>query len=161
MFFGVLTLGIVIGAGGIIFLGAHRVVPSAADNFNACLKIGMLEHNADALAKCAKLILPQTDSWAKPTVAQIAGGSCSAQDSPQVRLLAQDPQTHYYSGRIWAISGCRDEKGMPFIYRGCADATWDPTGTSYTLKVLWQEKQSLPIQGENHRGKGEGCLSGY
>jgi hypothetical protein len=64
-FLGVLTLGIVIGAGGLIAIGiACRGLPvSAADNYNACLqdaKIGMLEHNADykwfdnAVAKCAK-----------------------------------------------------------------------------------------------------------
>jgi hypothetical protein len=63
-FFGVLTLGIVIGAGGLILLVRSGVIPSAADNYNACLqdaKIGMWEHSADinnwfpkALAKCAK-----------------------------------------------------------------------------------------------------------
>jgi hypothetical protein len=63
-FFGVLTLGIVIGAGGLILFGsAHGGFPSAADNYNACLqdaRIGLLEHMSDsnwfgnALAKCAK-----------------------------------------------------------------------------------------------------------
>ena len=65
-FLGVLTLGIVIGAGGLIAIGiAYRggVPVSAADNYNACLqdaKIGSLEHGSDfkwfdnALAKCAK-----------------------------------------------------------------------------------------------------------
>jgi hypothetical protein len=65
-FFGVLIMGIVIGAGGLILLARiqHGPFPaSAADNYNACLqdaKIGMLEHSADlnwfdkALAKCAK-----------------------------------------------------------------------------------------------------------
>jgi hypothetical protein len=64
-FFGVLTLGIVIGAGGIILLirAYSGAVPSAADNYNACLedaRIGSVEHNYDfnwftnAMAKCAK-----------------------------------------------------------------------------------------------------------
>jgi len=65
-FFGVLLLGIVIGAGGLTLLARiqHGPFPaSAADNYNSCLqdaKIGMLEHKADlnwfanALAKCAK-----------------------------------------------------------------------------------------------------------
>jgi hypothetical protein len=62
-FFGVLILGIVIGAGGLIFLGAHGVFASAADNYSACLQdalIGMQEHNADnhwfdnAVVKCAR-----------------------------------------------------------------------------------------------------------
>ena len=63
-FFGVLILGIAIGAGGLLLLvSAHPGFPSAADNYNACLqdaKIGMLEHTSDlnwfanALAKCAK-----------------------------------------------------------------------------------------------------------
>ena len=64
-FFGVLILGIAIGAGGLIAFGiAYRGLPaSAADTYNACLqdaKIGMLEHKSDftwfdnALAKCAK-----------------------------------------------------------------------------------------------------------
>jgi hypothetical protein len=64
-FFGVLLLGIVIGAGGLLAIGiAYRGLPvSAADTYNVCLqdaKIGMLEHKSDfnwfdnALAKCAK-----------------------------------------------------------------------------------------------------------
>lgn len=64
-FFGVLLLGIVIGAGGLILYARSQqgAVVSAADTYNACLqdaKIGMLEHKADfnwfdnALAKCAK-----------------------------------------------------------------------------------------------------------
>jgi hypothetical protein len=64
-FLGVLTLGIVIGAGGLILVGiAYRggIPASAADTYNACLqdaKIGSLEHSADwkwfdkAVAKCA------------------------------------------------------------------------------------------------------------
>lgn len=65
-FFGVLLLGIVIGAGGLLLYARTQQGPpaaSAADNYNACLqdaKIGMFEHKADlswfdnALAKCAK-----------------------------------------------------------------------------------------------------------
>ena len=65
-FFGVLMLGIVIGAGGLILFARIQQGPfpaSAADIYNACLqdaKIGMLEHKADfswfdnAVAKCAK-----------------------------------------------------------------------------------------------------------
>jgi hypothetical protein len=62
-FFGVLTLGIVIGAGGLIlFAGAQRAFPSAADNYKACIQdatIGTMEHYADkhwfdnAMVKCA------------------------------------------------------------------------------------------------------------
>ena len=65
-FFGVLLLGIVIGAGGLILFARAQHAPftaSAADNYNACLqdaKIGMLEHAPafhwfeNAVAKCAK-----------------------------------------------------------------------------------------------------------
>lgn len=65
-FFGVLVLGIVIGAGGLFLIARAQRGPlpaSAADNYNACIqdaKIGLFEHKADikwlekALAKCAK-----------------------------------------------------------------------------------------------------------
>ena len=59
-FFGVLILGTVIGAGG-LFLYA-RALPSAADNYKACMQdvlIGSTEHSTDkhwagnASVKCA------------------------------------------------------------------------------------------------------------
>jgi hypothetical protein len=68
-FLGVLFLGIVIGAGGMILYarvqsGPFPATASAADNYNACIqdaKVGIWEHGkdvdkwlADALAKCAK-----------------------------------------------------------------------------------------------------------
>jgi len=109
-----------------------------------------------ALIIAGPAIHPKMDGWAIPTVAQIAGYSCT-QDLPDIRVQKQDPLTHYYSGRIYAVSSCGDEQGM--IYRGCADVSWDPTGTTYALKILWQEKLPLPDV-NNQRHTQARCISG-
>src|ERR1700758_325298 len=72
--------------------------------------------------------------FAKPAVEQIAGKACDDYSGVVVDVGEQDAQTLFYSGRIFARTFCRNGR---MWYQGCADASWDPTGTLVTYKILW------------------------
>src|SRR5215469_5963933 len=86
-----------------------------------------------AVGVMAQTTRPQ--HFAEPSVEQIAGKAC---DSPSVTINVgeQDAQTLFYTGRIFARTHCHDEN---LWYQGCAEGSWDPTGTQVTYKILWQE----------------------
>jgi len=71
---------------------------------------------------------------------RIAGKACDNK-TPAVRVEKQDPQTLYYSGQAFARTYCEAESVW---YQGCADVSWDPTGTKITYKIRWQEKITRP-----------------
>jgi hypothetical protein len=82
------------------------------------------------------------DHLAQPTLEQILGRkSCDTRTTPNgFEVHGQDPQTLFYSGRIYASTLCPDaDRNGATIYRACADASWDPTGAVVTFKILWKE----------------------
>jgi hypothetical protein len=94
----------------------------------------------------AQATRPQKGYWAKPTEAQIIGKTCSNSGHVAINVGAQDLQTLFYSGRIFASVRCAD--GL--FYQGCADGSWDPTGGFVTFNILWQD----------HKGKLKSELGG-
>jgi hypothetical protein len=72
---------------------------------------------------------------ARPTPQEITGQSCRDNDS-EVEVHNQDPATLYWSGRAWAHTHCQNT-----WYTGCADIQWDPTGTTYSLQIVWNAKE--------------------
>jgi hypothetical protein len=58
-----------------------------------------------------------------------------------VEVRTQDPQTLFYTGRVYASTHCRSQDHNELrVYRGCAEATWDTGGNLVTYKILWREK---------------------
>jgi len=103
----------------------------------------------------AQWVQPEPSHLATPDVAKIAGRACG-KELPTVKVGGQDSQTLFYSGRAFARTRCDDE-GV--YYQGCADVSWDPTGTRITYKVLWQEKITRPPpQVEDQTDIGKRCL---
>jgi len=46
------------------------------------------------------------------------------------------------------------------VYQGCADVTWDPTGTVITYKIRWQEEAKGLPNLEQKMDINERCFDG-
>jgi hypothetical protein len=92
----------------------------------------------------------QPPTFVLPTLGQVLGRTPCGAVPPAVEVHEQDPHTLFWSGRIYATTSCADaDRNGDTIYRACAAASWDPTGTVVTFKVLWKEtvrSSSIPEQ---------------
>jgi hypothetical protein len=101
---------------------------------------------AGVTAQQLKFPQPHMDNWVMPVQAQILDKSaCPTATAPdRVVVNGQDQQTLFYSGRVYATAYCFDASHTLLVYNGCADVSWDPTGTTFTYKVLWQDQMTQP-----------------
>ena len=104
-----------------------------------------------------------------PDTAVLTGKSCPDKTPASVWIRGQDPETHYWSGIAYAQITCWDRpetvgtSPAATEYQGCADVTWDPTGTVIiAYKIRFQEvRDPLKLSGmEQHADINKRCFDG-
>ena len=129
------------------------------NNFTAFL--ALLLSLSSVAGVMAQALPPPPPHLAAPDPVVITG-TCPGLPAT-VYVIGQDPTTLYWSGIAYAEVPCptKDNSGVTW-WRGCADVMWDPTGTTITYKIRFQEQiTGSPTKAEKVVDLNKRCFGGH